>query len=80
MLQAQTMRVINEALATIWQQMEAGQVEDDVSLGIAVNAQVNLNRIVYALNKRDQAQLKAEAWEEDMKEDAKRYLMEGGEA
>lgn len=80
MLQAQTMRVINEALATIWQQMEAGQVEDDVSLGIAVNAQVNLNRIVYALNKRDQAQLKAEAWEEDMKEDARRYLTEGGEA
>lgn len=80
MLQAQTMRVINEALATIWQQMEAGQVEDDVSLGIAVNAQVNLNRIVYALNKRAQAQLKAEAWEEDMKEDARRYLTEGGEA
>lgn len=80
MLQAQTMRVINEALATIWQQMEAGQVEDDVSLGIAVNAQVNLNRIVYALNKRDQAQLKAEAWEEDMKQDARSYLTEGGEA
>lgn len=74
------MRVINESLATIWQQMEAGQVENDVSLGIAVNAQVNLNRIVYALNKRDQAQLKAEAWEEDMKEDARRYLTEGGEA
>lgn len=80
MLQAQTMRVINEALATIWQQMEAGQVEDDVSLGIAVNAQVNLNRIVYALNKRDQAQLKAEAWEEDMKEDARSYLTERGES
>ncbi len=79
MLQAERIRVLNETLAGLWSEMEKGNIDSDVEIGLAVNAQINLNRIVYMLNKRDQALLKAEAWSYEMQQDAARYLSEGGE-
>lgn len=61
MLQAQFMRVINESLTTLWQDMNDEGIDDDLDLGVIVNAQVTINKIIYKLNKRDRERLREEA-------------------
>lgn len=61
MLQDQFMRVINESLTTLWQDMTDEGIDDDLDLGVIVNAQVTINKIIYKLNKRDRERLREEA-------------------
>lgn len=61
MLQAQFLKVINESTAKLKADIEENGVEDDVDLGVALNAVVNLNNIVHEINKSNREKLKEEA-------------------
>ena len=62
MLQLDRIKQVEEILSQVWQEMEQGYIDEDWDLlQEAVYCQVNINRIVYKLNKELEKQIREEA-------------------